>query len=293
MIRRAWEWLWAPEWAGAWGIVRVTYAIAALRTHLPRLPVATDAYGSADMVFVRGFMRVTDWHVFAATEVYAVWSAATAGLLGLLWGGRAARPGLILFLVAYWLLLGSEALNAKAYDRLLTWEALPLLLAPIGERDLTKKLRSPFPRWLMLVVFIAIYGSTGWLKLLDEPHWRDGSALAYHLVDIHFGNTALGAWISGIPSLTVGLSWFTVAFETVFPVAVLLPVLNPLVLLAGVLFHLGVGATMYVGSFSWVSLAAYPILLHPRYAERIWRAVTSRVRGFGAQRPEPEATDPT
>ena len=37
--------------------------------------------------------------------------------------------------------------------------------------------RSPAPRWLLLLVACALYGSTGWLKATMEPAWWTGEAL--------------------------------------------------------------------------------------------------------------------
>ena len=91
------------------------------------------------------------------------------------WGGRLAKLGICVFLFGSWVLLMSEALNTKAYDRLLTWVAWGLLLSPIGERTLTTKHRSPVGRWFLLCIYAAMYGSTGLHKLLMEPQgWFSG-----------------------------------------------------------------------------------------------------------------------
>lgn len=279
------ESLFRPRWAGMWAPTRVAYALVGLLTQLPRAAGIGDAYGATDMVFSRGPFYLAEAWVLTPTSAWAVWAAGVLGLLALLWGGRLAKPGLVLWLVASWVLLSAEALNIKAYDRLLTWTAFGLLLAPIGERDLDQRWCSPVARWFLLVVYGGLYGSTGWLKLLEEPAWRDGSALAYHLVHNQFGGGALAAWVSTRTWLVAPMSWFTVAFEALFPALVLVRWLNPWLLGAGVLMHLGIFALMDVGPFSFVALAAYPALLHPEVGLAAWsegRRRMARVATKGA-----------
>lgn len=278
MIRRAWAWLWRPRWAGTWTLARWTYAIAGALTHGPKARWIEDAYASSDVIFSRKPINIVDYVVFTPPSMFVVWALGMLGLGGLARGGRWARPGIVLFVISHWLMLGSEAVNTKGYDRLITWEALALLLGPISERDLTSKWRSPVGRWLMLIIFMAIYLANGLQKGLNEPHWRDGTALAYNLVDLNFGGTVLGSWLSGWPLACTVLGWGTLIFEIGFPFLILLRWTNPLILFVGIGFHLGIALTMHVGTFSWIALAAYPVLLSPETGERIWRRLEPHVR---------------
>lgn len=262
--------LFAPQWAGGWAATRVAYALVCLWAHLPRALGIPDAYAPEDMVFSRGPLFLNDHWRMSVPSATAVWAIAAAGLGAALYGGKAAKPGLVVWLVAGWLFMSAETLDIKAYDRLMTWVGMALLLAPVGERALTEKWRSPVGRWFLLVVYVAIYGSTGTLKLLQEPRWWTGEVLAYHLVHPWFGSYALGTWVSARPWLTAPASWFTLLFECGFPLLVWSRWTNPWVLLAGVLFHLGVFALMDVGPFSFVSIAAYPALLHPVVGHALW-----------------------
>lgn len=284
-LRGLWARAWAPEWAGGWEGMRWAWLLAAFLTHAPRVRFIPDSYAAQDMVFTRGFMAVADHVVIDAPAGYLLWAVGMLGLVMVGVGGRWTKPGALVFLLGAYTLASHEALNTKAYDRLLVWETLALLLGPIGERQLTQKWRSPLGRWLMLIVFIAIYGSTGWLKMLDEPHWFDGTALAYHLVDLHFGNTPLGAWMSQHLWLTLGMGLFTIAFEALFPILVMVRRTNPWVLVAGFTFHMGVMGVMQVGTFSFVAVAAYPVLLHPETARALYlraQAWWTRRRGLSA-----------
>ena len=275
--------LYAPEWAGGWTLGRWTYGITALLTLLPRARGIGDVYGVQDMVFSQAPFYLADRVVFTEPTAWAIWGAGVVGILMLLWGGRLARPGMLLWLAAAWLLIASEALNIKAYDRLITWVGLAMLLGPIQERGLTHKQRSPFARWTLTLIFCAIYGSTGWLKAIEEPHWlQDGSVLAYHLVHHYFGLRPLGVWLSDVSWLMLLASWFTIVFEAGFPFLIWWRRLNPWLLLGGFLMHAGIFLLMNVGPFSFVAVGAYPMLLHPAVAERLYGRLRAWRSGRGA-----------
>ena len=267
--------LYTPQWAGGWTAARFGFVAAASYTWLPRGVAIPDVYAVDDMIFSRGPFRLADHVVLSEPTGYGLWAAAMLGLVSLAWGGRAAKPGLLLFLLGSWLLLAAEALNIKAYDRLLTWVALGLLLGPVGERGLTKKARSPFGRWFLLIAFAALYGSTGWLKAIEAGEgWRSGDVLAHHLVHRWFGMNPLGVWLSDKVWFTAPASWFTLFMECGFPFLCWFRRTNALILAAGVALHVGIASVMNVGAFSYVALAAYPVLLHPETARQLHRRIT-------------------
>ena len=264
--------LFAPQWAGGWQLSRILLALAALYTHLPRAWGIGDVYGVQDLIFTMGPMTLNSHVQWSEGTAWGLWGAGLLGIFGLLWGGRVAKPGLLLWFGTTVLLLVNETLNIKAYDRLFMWITLAFLLSPIGERQLTAKWRSPAARWVLLIVFMAMYGSTGWLKAIKEPSWwTNGDVLAYHMLHHYFGMRPIGVWISGQKWLLLPLCWGTVIFEASFPLLVCLRRVNPWLLLAGVLMHLGIGLFMNVGPFSWIALAVYPVLLHPAVAHDWWQ----------------------
>lgn len=269
--------LFAPVWAGAWPLTLRLYVASQLLAHLPRGPRIPDAYAAYDMRFASGIWRLAEIVSFTPATAWAIWAAALAGLALAAVGGRAAKPGIALYLLGAWALLASEALNVKAHDRLALWVGLALLVAPIGERGLTNAYRSPAARWALLVVFCSIYGSTGIMKALHEPGWLDGTVMQYHLLHRYHAGGPLAVAVSAHLPITLVMGWWTLVFELAFPVAVWLRRTNPWILGLGVGFHLGVLALMDVGAFSFVSLAAYPALLDPDVAEGWWR----RLRGDG------------
>ncbi len=223
--------------------------------------------------------HVADHALLGAAGAYGLWALGLLGLAGLLYGGRAAKPGLALWLACYLAVLAAMGLESRLPTRWLVMVSVGLTLGPIGERGLAARWRSPVGRWYFLVLFGAIYGSTGWLKLLTEPAWRDGTALAYDLVDLNFGMTPLGVWVSRQQSLLALMGWWTILFEAGFPLLVWLRRANPWILAAGVCMHLGIESLMHVGTLTWTCLAMYPVLLDPALAQRAWARVEARLSG--------------
>ena len=264
------ERLFQPQWAGGWTAARWAFALSALGAHLPRASHIGDAYGVTDMVFDVGPFHMANHVVLSEGSAWGLWWIATAALGLILWGGRITKPVLLIWLVSTWLFLANEALSIKAYDRLLVWLALGLLVGPTGERDLTQKWRSPVGRWVLVVVFSALYLSTGWFKALTEPAWWDGRALAYDLVHQWFGSKPLGVWLSGHEWAMKIMSWWTLFFECTFALFILFRKTNLLILLLGVGMHLGILFLMNVGPFSYVVFGAYPVLLHPEIARGLY-----------------------
>ncbi|MDP2309988.1 MAG: HTTM domain-containing protein [Pseudomonadota bacterium] len=274
--------VYAPVWAGGWAATRLVFGAVSLIFLLLRSRDLADAYAAQDMVFANWPFFLADHVRITLPTAWGLWGIGVVGLLGVLAGGRWMRPGLVLWLLGNWTLLAAESLNIKAHDRLGLWIALGLFLSPAGERGLSGKWRSPAARWYLLVVYSGIYGSTGWLKLLEESSWWNGDVLAYHLLHRHFGGGALAAWVSGQVWLVAPMGWATILFETTFPLLVWSRRVNPWLLALGASFHLGIAALMNVGPFSWVALSAYPVLLHPEVTRRAYE----RVRGLFA----PKAT---
>ena len=265
------ERLYEPIWAGGLVAMRWLFALAALVGHGRRVTGIGDVYGAPDMVFTTGWYQLAEYFYLDTTMAYVMWAVGIVGIGMIAWGGKAFRPGMILWFIGSWALIGQEALNVKAYDRLLTWIAIGFFFSAAGERDLTRKYRSPLLRYYLMIVFSAIYGSTGLLKLIYEPAWWTGEVMSLHLVEQFHGGNMLASWLSGFQVLTSIMGWWTIIFEVAFPFLIWFRKTNPWVLVLGFGFHIGLLALMQVGPFGFVSACAYPVLLCPEVA-RDWHA---------------------
>ena len=273
-------WVFRPQWAGGWALTRWLWVFAAVLCLGPRAWGIGDVYGAEDMVFTSFFpLDLASRFPLDARGAWGLWALGLTGIGCVAWGGRLFHVGILVWAVGNWGLLGQEALNCKAYDRLLTWVALALLMSPAWERGLTAKWRSPLARLVLVNIYCAAYGSTGILKLIYEPTWWTGEVLAYHLLHPWFGGKLLGVYLSDQLWLTAFMGWWTVIFEAVFPFLVWFKRLNPFLLALGFSFHVGLLFLMDVGPFLFVAVSAYPVLLHPELGRTAWeRFAAWRVR---------------
>ena len=228
------ERLYAPRWAGGWADSRVLFGLATILAQLERIPEVRDALASPSLVLSSGPTRVSDHVLLGGPAAWTVWAGGLLGSLGILAGGRLAKPGVLGWFASHAVLLVALGLNVRAPERVIVFCSVAMLLAPIGERALWTKARSPAPRWFTMVFFAALYGSTGFMKALEEPAWWTGDALPLDLVDRHHAGGVIAAWISGQHWLCFGLGWGTIAFEASFPFLIGFAELTPWVLLAGI-----------------------------------------------------------
>jgi len=237
-----------------WEATRRLLALAALATWLPRGRFVPEVYSDAGVVVGIGELPLARWFTLPEPVAWATWGALIAALCVLLW--RPSRLAALVGFATAGVLVYLEALNEKAYDRLLLLQLLGLAVAGSGEGGAGAWARS----WQRLL-FCGIYGSTGLAKLGWEPAWADGSALASHLVDASFGLRPVGLLVAQAPPLVAVLGWGTVAFEVGFMALIWWGRARPWLLAVGAAFHVGILVTMNVGTFSWVALAGYPAML--------------------------------
>lgn len=108
---------------------------------------------------------------------------------------------------------------------------------------------------------LVVYLAAGLAKLNDS--WLSGEAIGRAL-SIHDHGTPLGTWLAGASWLMRPLTWGVLGIELVLPVLFLL-VSRPRPRLAiaccFILFHLAIQATMSVGLFAAIGIAAWLTLL--------------------------------
>ena len=258
-----------------WAWFRVLFAFAALLTWVPRGPHVVETYSSEGIPLLAGHVKITNLVIWSPTTAWFLYALLIASLLcvGI---GRLRRVGLVGFVVSSCALMFAEGLNMKAYDRLLFWQAVMLFLSPGAGSGRTSG--PPAARYAMLLVYCGLYGSTGWNKILGEPRWWSGLPLQYDFVHRQFGGLPLGVWLSDKAFLVAPMSWATLIWEGGFPLLIWFKRLAPIVLAVGAVFHLLILFTLDANTFSFVAVAAYPVLLNARQFDRFEGWVWSKIR---------------
>ena len=259
------RWL-APEKHTGWALFRVLWGLSMLAIWLPRGWYFEERYTTAGAMLVGTPTDISNVFMLSPTTGWIVYGALLAGA-ALVVSGRFPRVGAALAIAAHVVLCQEERLNYKGYDRLMFWQGLALFLAP-GRID-GAKTAVPIARYYLTILFMGMYGSTGWYKILDEPAWRDGTALASHMVERNYGLIPFGVWAATQKWIMVPMSWATLVFEGGFPVLWWFRRVRPWLLLLGLGFHLGILFMMNVPNFTWASLVAYPMLLNAEQFDRL------------------------
>lgn len=115
------------------------FVLEALLTQGPRAADLSDAYAASDLIPSREPLHLGEHWILTPSSALMVWLVGVVGLGQRAWGGRRAKPGVVVCLIGCWGLMSAEAANIKADDRLLTFQPLALLVGPAHERGLTQK----------------------------------------------------------------------------------------------------------------------------------------------------------
>jgi hypothetical protein len=185
--------------------------------------------------------------------------------------------------IASWVLLTSLHVRLpivlSAADQLLRMLVFWGMFLPLGATwSLDARRREP-PRSMRvisigtvaLILQIAVlYWSTGWAKYNDD--WLKDNALSNILSTALF-SSSLGRALGQYDQLTMWMTRGTVWFELLAPLLLFIPYqtarLRTLVVVAFLLFHVGIACTMVVGLFSFVAIIAWLALLPTEFWNRI------------------------
>ena len=298
-MRRFWRW-----WTGLFRVRETAEPLA-----LVRMAAGLCVVGSVVTVLPHGLWRVLwldagsgGYRDLAGAGGHPLWQwlgtpgagVVAALMAGAITGGVGMAAGLFtrwstaVALLCFNLLIQVNPHDGSAYDSLLTNLLWLLLLSGAGATwSLDCRRRgggwcsdervAAWPRYLMLVQLIVMYGTTGLQKV--SSHWVPGgdfAALYYILQDPfwqRFGMewTAEVFWLTQIGTAATWL-WEVGAF-------LLIPVfwfrhtrgrpgrlrrwsnrldLRTWYALIGIVFHVAIMVMMRVGPFSWIALAYYP-----------------------------------
>ncbi|MGQ8870373.1 HTTM domain-containing protein [Myroides sp. TSA_177.3] len=120
-----------------------------------------------------------------------------------------------------------------------------------------KKLTTVATFGIMIQICI-VYVFAGLHKLQGEV-WLDGTALYYILNTSDFSAYAVNDYITQFPLLVYALTWSTIVFQLLFPIFVWFNSTRKIILLIGILLHLGILVFMRIDNFSFIMLACYAV----------------------------------
>jgi vitamin K-dependent gamma-carboxylase-like protein len=265
------------------------YALLRILTGLVGLLTLVGAWNPA-FWDVNGLVPASGgWHIRPWLNAHGLASEFGLGLRALLLIGYACLTlGVISVVTAPAMFLGSAAmlwwnwLPYSSAQELLHLLILPLIFVNSGSvwsvdawrrarsaPDAQAPLESIWPLRLLQYQVAIMYLSAALWKM-GNPDWRGGLALHYVL------NTAIYQRAPGVVpavwfGVTVGLTYLTLAWELAFPFLIWFRRTRPLMLVLGVLLHLGMWVSIEVGAFTPTVLVSYVAFLDP------WR-IESRLR---------------
>lgn len=105
----------------------------------------------------------------------------------------------------------------------------------------------------------------------DPAWWNEGSAL-YYALNIDYVTTRWAKWLLQFPHLLWALSWFSIILEAAAPALLFVPRvqsrLRIAIVFTFIFFHAGMLLFLTLGTFPFVSIAAWSALLPARFWEQ-------------------------
>ncbi len=281
----AWQRLWwAPVDARSVAVMRITLGLLLIASHLllvSELPLLYSDSGPVSTATITDgspYLRFSYLDNIADERtLLGVHLLGLVPLIGLTVGWRSR-------LMAVSALVVQVALHHRAPwaqhggDRVLRLWVLSMCFVPSGAALSVDAWRGRGARTVPVIAhrlvqlqLCIIYLFTGIAKLHGGT-WIRGEALYYALSSRTFQRfpgllEPVLASAAG-QGVLKGLTWLTLGWELAFLPMVLWPRTRTLALLIGVAVHLGIAATMMVGSFSFAMLWAYQAFLPPPASRR-------------------------
>lgn len=259
--------------------------------------------GFAPTAFVRGMKLPWQWslHLVSGDPVYQAALFAAAGVLAaMMLIGCQTR----LATVGSWLLLVSlhvrlpVVLNAgDTLLRMLLFWGMFLPLGQVWSIDAHGKpaKQSPTVASTATIAYILqlaiVYWAAGWAKWNDD--WLAGRGLHDALMSGLYSLPA-GQLLARFPNLTYVLSVGTVWLEILAPCLLFLPWgagrVRIALIATFIVFHLAIAATVTVGLFSYVAIAAWLAMLPTEFWNRLRIGVITDAKKLNAGEPQSSST---
>jgi hypothetical protein len=251
--------------------LRIATGVVFLYDAVVRWPFAVELYSADGLP-----MPVFPPELFPGTHfmplpLSAFWTVVLHSLLlyslvAVTIGWRTRTSLWVAFAISLWLGLLDQAGTFKKYSAIGLHLMLLLSFTRCGGawsvdallargRCQFSQLSLAWPRRLVQVLVMAVYLG-GAMTKIRLPDFANGDLLMFSLLDDQWGGGYVGQWLSTQPNLLILASIGTILFEIAFPLLIWNPRLRRPMLVLAVAFHLQLAATMHLGIFSFVMLAA-------------------------------------
>jgi hypothetical protein len=145
-----------------------------------------------------------------------------------------------------------------------------LLSIPLTSKPILSKWKEWQPLFfnfsiLMIQFHIGlIYFLSGFDKLMTD-NWRNGEAISYVAGLDYYANPIVSAMQFPFSNQTI--AWFTILFELLFPIGIWFKKVRIPLLIAGVIFHLGIIYFLNLPDFGLLMIICYAIFLKSKKSE--------------------------
>ena len=284
---KSWTWWNKPIRAERLAALRIALALCLLfniltsyRVHLQDF-FGDGQLGGGQMFATYGAAPNLNWSLLRGLDdpmavMVAFWTWAAAAIMLLV--GCWTRLSAILTWVLSMSFANANPFIDNAGDTIRTIALFYLVLCPCGAvwsvDGLVRRHRHgaegpvyvwPWPLRLLFIQLILIYFVNGLYKVTG-PDWLEGDSLYYVLGDLTLTRFSIAQL--PVPLIVIRMAtWLVLIWELTFPVLVLFRRTRCLALLFGVIFHLGIFATMELGGFVPYVLCLYVPLL-PSFSVR-------------------------
>jgi hypothetical protein len=287
-----WERHWFSEVPSqVFAAFRIALGIAGCLTMLGMLDVplllSTDGIMPPIDQGLLGIRAAIDRAGLGLTAGWAMWGANFLAYLALVVGWRTNATSLLAF-VTSGALIWWNTLPLSAAQHLIHNLTLYLVVSDTGRvwsldawhaakrgRPIAPTPQPVWPLRLLQYQLCVMYSAAAMYKLLD-PAWRDGTALHY-ILNYNAFQRIPGQVPPSFEPLLAMLSYTTLAWEGLFPLAMLTRTTKRLFVLLGVGMHMGMWALLDLGPFTPTVLAAYFAFIDTEDARAI-AALWARLR---------------
>lgn len=120
----------------------------------------------------------------------------------------------------------------------------------------------------IMVQICIVYLFAGLHKLAGDV-WRDGTALYYILNSNDFSPTTVSKKITDYIYIIKALTWFTIFFQILFSIFIWIKKCRYIVIILGILLHIGIFFLMKIDNFSFLLIFCYAIFIEDRVYKNI------------------------